>query len=201
MAECVQTSARRHKSSDNLPSSERLAACPATVSPSTGLLKRLDSIHPPHPRRSNPHSTSRDTHVPLPRFPPLEVCVRRPPVHAAPPSWGRHPQTFTKPELTELIRSPGPRGREKPTSHPIWGRPILRTEARFVTVQYIDALGYRGNPAAASSPSKGANVECARKWLRRTPGKLANNRSTVVSRSCRRPNLVRQMTTYPCEGR
>jgi len=67
MAECVQTSARRHKSSDNLPSSERLAACPATVSPSTGLLKRLDSIHPPHPRRSNPHSTSRDTHVPLPR--------------------------------------------------------------------------------------------------------------------------------------
>ena len=31
----------------------------------------------------------------LPRFPPLEVCVRRPPVCAAPPSWGRHPKTFT----------------------------------------------------------------------------------------------------------
>ena len=85
----------RHKSSDNLPSSTRPAAHPAAVSPSTGLLERLDSIHPPHPRHSNPHSPSRATHVPLPRFPPLEVCVRRPPVHAAPPSWGRHPQTFT----------------------------------------------------------------------------------------------------------
>src|SRR6202048_4763311 len=27
---------------------------------------------------------------------PLEVCVRRPTVRAAPPSWGRHPQTFTR---------------------------------------------------------------------------------------------------------
>src|SRR5258707_56437 len=32
----------------------------------------------------------------LPRFPPLEVCVRRPHVSAAPSSWGRHPQTFTQ---------------------------------------------------------------------------------------------------------
>jgi hypothetical protein len=30
------------------------------------------------------------------RFPPLQVFVRRPPVYAAPPSWGRHPKTFTK---------------------------------------------------------------------------------------------------------
>ncbi len=30
---------------------------------------------------------------------PLEVCVRRPPVRAAPPSWGRHPQTFTGHEI------------------------------------------------------------------------------------------------------
>ncbi len=71
-------SARRHKSSDNLPGLTRLAAHPAAVSPSTGLLERLDSIHPPHPRHSNPHSPRRATHVPLPRFPPLEVCVRRP---------------------------------------------------------------------------------------------------------------------------
>lgn len=78
--------------------------------------------------------------------------------------------------------------------------PHFTDGSRFVTVRYI-ALGYRGNPAAASSRSKGANVECARKWLRRKPGKLATNRSTVVSRSCRRPNLERQMTTYPCEGR
>jgi hypothetical protein len=81
------------------------------------------------------------------------------------------------------------------------GTPHFTDGSRFVTVQYIGTFGYRGNPAAASSLSKGANVECARKWLRRTPGKLANNRSTVVSRSSKRPNLVRQMTTYPCEGR
>ena len=37
----------------------------------------------------------------LPRFPPLEVCVRGPHVSAAPPSWGRHPQTFT----TAVIRA------------------------------------------------------------------------------------------------
>ena len=36
---------------------------------------------------------------PLPRFPPLQVCVRRPPVCAAPPSWGRHPQTFTEADI------------------------------------------------------------------------------------------------------
>lgn len=84
----------------------RPAAHPAAVSPSTSLLERLDSIHPPHPRRSNPHSPSRDTHVPLPRFPPLEVCVRRPPVHAAPPSWGRHPQTFTKAALRAIYETP-----------------------------------------------------------------------------------------------
>ena len=41
-----------------------------------------------------PIAQAAHTHVPLPRFPPLEVCGRRPPVHAAPPSWGRHPQTF-----------------------------------------------------------------------------------------------------------
>ncbi len=61
---------------------------------SANLLDRLNSNHTPHPRHSNPHSQRRATHVPLPRFPPSEVCGRRPPVCAAPPSWGRHPQTF-----------------------------------------------------------------------------------------------------------
>ena len=38
---------------------------------------------------------------PLPRFPPLEVFGRRPPVCAEPSSWGRHPKTFTYPEVSE----------------------------------------------------------------------------------------------------
>ena len=38
-------------------------------------------------RRSNPHSASRTLTVPVPRFPPLAVCVRRPSVYAAPSSW------------------------------------------------------------------------------------------------------------------
>src|SRR6266851_4609104 len=29
-----------------------------------------------------------------------------PPVRAAPPSWGRHPQTFTTTEVGDIIRSP-----------------------------------------------------------------------------------------------
>jgi hypothetical protein len=50
----------------------------------------------------------------LPRFPPLEVCGRRPPVRAAPPSWGRHP--FTETALTDwLDRCPL---RVRPTSSP-----------------------------------------------------------------------------------
>jgi hypothetical protein len=43
----------------------------------------------------------------LPRFPSLEVCVRRPPVCAAPPSWGRHPQTFTKADLKPVSAARG----------------------------------------------------------------------------------------------
>jgi hypothetical protein len=70
-----------------------------------------------------------------------------------------------KPEVTELIRSPvraGGKSRHLSQS----GTPHFTDGSRFVTVKYIGTLGYRGNPAAASSPSKGANVECARKWLR-----------------------------------
>ncbi len=89
-AECVQRSTCRHKSSDNLPNSARPAAHPTAVSPSTGLLERLDSIHPPHPRHPNPHSPSRDTHDPLPRFPSIGSDQQR---------WmqyprGRHPWRF-----------------------------------------------------------------------------------------------------------
>ena len=36
--------------------------------------------------RSNPHSATRTLTVPVPRFPPLAVCVRRPSVYAAAPS-------------------------------------------------------------------------------------------------------------------
>ena len=38
----------------------------AAVSPSASLLNRLDPIHTPHPRHSNPHSARRATHVPPP---------------------------------------------------------------------------------------------------------------------------------------
>ena len=62
----------------------------SSISRFTGrrLLEHRKSTHAPHPRRSNPHSPRRATHVPLPRFPPLEVCGRRPPcaprhLHAA----------------------------------------------------------------------------------------------------------------------
>ena len=50
---------------------------------------------------------------PFPRFPPLEVCGRRPPLCAAPPSWGRHPKTFTISEVSEPLFDHPVRPREK----------------------------------------------------------------------------------------
>jgi hypothetical protein len=101
-AECAQISSRRCKSVANSQRSTPSAAHSRASSPSANPLDRLNSNHTPHPRQSNPHSQRRATHVPLPRFPPWEVCVRRPPACAAPPSWGRHPQTFTS---TDIARS------------------------------------------------------------------------------------------------
>jgi hypothetical protein len=64
--ERAQISSRRLKSSGTSLRLTRPAAHPAAVSPSTGLLARLDSIHTPHPRHSNPHSSRRATHAPPP---------------------------------------------------------------------------------------------------------------------------------------
>src|SRR5436190_15801646 len=90
---------RRLKPSDNSPRSTRPAAHPAAVSPSIGLLERLDSTHTPHPRHSNPHSPRRDIHVPPPAVSSLGGLRTPAPVCAAPPSWGRHPQTFTTADI------------------------------------------------------------------------------------------------------
>ena len=62
----------------------------------TDRLSQLDQPLPSRPStniderrawRSNLHSASRTLTVPVPRFPPLAVCVRRPSVYAAPSSW------------------------------------------------------------------------------------------------------------------
>src|SRR6202790_1107928 len=58
-----------------------------------------------HSQPPSPHSVSRATSPHLPRFPPLEVCVRRPCARRS-TFMGRHPQTFT---LAEVIRSSSPR--------------------------------------------------------------------------------------------
>jgi hypothetical protein len=64
---------------------------------------------PPYPPHSNPHSArptfAAPPHRPDSRFPPLQVFGRRPPVHVAPSSWGRHPKTSTEPELANFNRS------------------------------------------------------------------------------------------------
>src|SRR6478735_7419056 len=66
-------------------------------SPPRRLLPR-EAINAPRQQAANvqiPIASDAQASSHLPRFPPLEVCVRRPHVSAAPPSWGRHPQTFT----------------------------------------------------------------------------------------------------------
>ena len=49
---------------------------------------------------------------PFPRFPPLEVCGRRPPLCAAPPSWGRHPKTFTEGDVGHYSITSSARGKK-----------------------------------------------------------------------------------------
>src|SRR6478735_3506948 len=74
-------------------------------SPPRRLLPR-EAINAPRQQAANvqiPIASDAQASSHLPRFPPLEVCVRRPHVSAAPPSWGRHPQTFTEAEVT-IIR-------------------------------------------------------------------------------------------------
>ena len=62
----------------------------------TSLLDRLDSNHTPHPRHSNPHSACRAAlRSPTRGFLPWRFADAGP-VRAAPPSWGRHPKTFTE---------------------------------------------------------------------------------------------------------
>ena len=86
----------------NLRPSIRL--CPSNRNPSrlqitaTGAIVRVARTRLVDRSRSNPHS-ARGTAPSLPRFPPLEVFVRRPPKYVAPSSWGRHPKTFTKPDI------------------------------------------------------------------------------------------------------
>ena len=100
--ERAQISSRRLKPFDNSQQSTRPAALPAAVSPSAGLPERLDSIHTPHPRNSNPHNPHRAIHVPHPAVSSLGGLRTPAPVCAAPPSWGRHPKTFTSTDLTAL---------------------------------------------------------------------------------------------------
>ena len=68
---------------------------------------RSTAFPPPgaHPRRPNPHSAAAQSHLPPPRFPPLEVFVRRPTVRLEPFVSGRHPKTFTKPEILKASNS------------------------------------------------------------------------------------------------
>ena len=91
-----------------VPSFDRCCATPVLpvaigrqCSPPRRLLPR-EAINAPRQQAANvqiPIASDAQASSHLPRFPPLEVCVRRPHVSAAPPSWGRHPQTFTETEV------------------------------------------------------------------------------------------------------
>ena len=104
-AERAQISSRCRKSPAN---SQRLAPPTAhspAAPPSATSLNRLNSNRSHHPRHSNPHSPRRATLVPLPRFPPLEVCGRRPP-------WAtrhRHGVGIRKPSQTQTSMCPSVR--------------------------------------------------------------------------------------------
>src|SRR5260370_6600480 len=71
--------------SRQIPALPASRSCPAT--PSTNPLNRVGCPRAPHLQRPNPHRACCTTAAHFPRFPPLEVFVRRPPERVAPPSW------------------------------------------------------------------------------------------------------------------
>ena len=87
-----------------LPASRSSPATPSTIP-----LNRVGCPRPPHLQRSNPHRARCTTACQFPRFPPLEVFVRRPPHYVAPPSWAgiRKPsQTRSFDDLTSMSGLP-----------------------------------------------------------------------------------------------
>jgi hypothetical protein len=79
-------------------------SCPPTSA--TVALDRVARTRILDPPCSNPHSArgalAALPYPPNPRFPPLEVFVRRPPECAARFVSGRHPKTFTKTDVATL---------------------------------------------------------------------------------------------------
>ena len=78
------SSTDRHRCMQTLMGNSPQPCAPAR----SGATLPLINQHPRwRVRQSNPHSASRTLTVPIPRFPPLAVCVRRPSVNVAPSSW------------------------------------------------------------------------------------------------------------------
>src|SRR6266571_338203 len=73
------------------------ANCSCLPTPPNDALDRLATTPTPRPRDAQiPIEHAAGPYVPFPRFPPLEVFRRRPPVSAAPFVSGRHPKSAAR---------------------------------------------------------------------------------------------------------
>src|SRR5258708_3463073 len=94
-AERAQISSGRLKSGKHLPRSTPIAADSSTAPLSDNFRNRAVHNQPQRSRHSNPHNARRTTNVSLPAVSSIGGLRTPAPLCAAPPSWGRHPKTFT----------------------------------------------------------------------------------------------------------
>jgi hypothetical protein len=132
---CIFTPKKRWQTSPSCP----LASGPLISQFS--LRQRMKATHTPHPRHSNPHSQRRAIHVSPPAVSSLGGLRTPAPVCAAPPSWGRHPQTFTTTDLDlaeDLAsRTPSrlPISRVAPTFGPVRERGVWTSQRTGISQQ------------------------------------------------------------------
>ena len=140
---------RRLKSSRNLHRSTSATAtkanCLFAAPPSTNA-RGVPPAHAHHRRRSNPHSARRTASLHLPRFPPLEVFGRRPPVPVTPFVSGRHPKTFTFASILPC-----------PLSRPLSTTPDITSSDRNPSACRLPAPDLQTTGTAAAAPAS---------WLR-----------------------------------
>jgi len=102
-AERAQISGRPLKSGKYLQRSTPTSADSYTASLPHNFRNRAAHNQPQRSRHSNPHNARRTTNVSLPAVSSLGGLRTPAPLCAAPPSWGRHPKTFTTADIRAAL--------------------------------------------------------------------------------------------------
>ena len=102
---------------------------------------------PPEKAPNPPRQNTGSVQIPIaPDAPPSHIfrgfllwrfAYASPPVRAAPPSWGRHPQTFTIPDSCTAASSPFIRSFRRQWKAPFWGGHFNRIRLRLLLARIV----------------------------------------------------------------